>query len=255
MLAGKTRSVSSKLLGVIEIFTASDVALSLSDIARKSDLPLATTLRFVREWVAWGGLIRLDDGRYAVGTRLWEVGVQAPSLQSLRNAALPFLDDLLVGTRQNAQLAILQGFETLYVEKISARNSTVLMSRVGMRLPLHATGVGLVLLANSGQNYIDEYLELPLKKYTACTVVDPRQVRQRLASIRVTGFVRAEEELHSGVISLAAPVHDRSGRTVAAISAVVSVEQRNDRSLDMMVRVAGLGVSRALGFRGSRVAP
>ena len=178
------KSVSSKLLTVIEAFTATESALSLSEISRKTSLPLATTYRFVSEWVAWGGLIRRADGKYIIGTRLWEVGVQSPNLQILRNAAVPFLEDLVSETKQTAQLAILEGFDALYVEKIAARNSSVTISRVGKRLPLHATGVGLIFLAQANAEYVERYLSRPLKKFTPHTVVDPSLIRKRLNTIK-----------------------------------------------------------------------
>lgn len=245
-------TVSSKLLKIIEVFTPQEPHLSLSEISRKTGIPLATSYRFVNEWVTWGGLVRLPDGRYEVGTKLWEIGVQSPSLQVLRNAALPFLEDVLAETKQTAQLAILEGFDALYVEKLVARNSTVTISRVGSRLPLHATGVGLVLLAHSSADFVDEFLKGTRKKYTPYTVTDANEIRQRLIQIRRLGVIRVDEELHYGVASFAAPIKDRTGRTIAAISAVVPVSQKDDKTLELLVRVAGVGTSRVLGYKGNK---
>ena len=252
-MTGQTpRSVSSKLLSIIEVFSVSEPSLTLSEISRRTGLPLATTYRFMGEWVAWGGLVRLPTGKYSLGTKLWEIGVQSSDLQLLRNAAFPFLEDLLTETRQHTHLAILEGFDALYVEKISARNSTLAVARVGRRLPLHATGVGLVLLANAGKDFIDAYLEKPLKKYTPNTIIDPSVIRRRLATIKTSDVARVDEELHVGVISIASPVRGKTGKTVAAISVVVPVAHPGERGLHPMVRIAGLGISRVLGFRGNK---
>jgi len=248
--ARQTQSVSSKLLRVIEAFTSAEPALTLSEISRKTEIPLPTAYRFVGEWVAWGGLVRRADGRYVVGTRLWEVGVQSPNLQILKNAAIPYLEDLVSETKQTAQLAILEGFDALYVEKIAARNASVSISRVGSRLPLHATGVGLILLAQSDSDFIENYLARPLKKFTNHTITDPELIHPRLVNIRRTDLIRVEEELHTGILSIAAPVKDRSGKTIAAISSVVPIAQKDDKSLEFLVRSAGIGASRVLGFRG-----
>lgn len=243
-------SVSSKLLSVIEVFSASEPALSLSEISRKTTLPLATAYRFVGEWVTWGGLVRRSDGKYVLGTRLWEIGVQSPNLRILRNAAVPFLEDLVSETKQTAQLAILEGFDALYVEKIAARNSSVTISRVGNRLPLHATGVGLIFLAQASGEFVDTYLERPLKKYTKLTISDTAEIRSRLNTIKRMGLVRVEEELHVGITAIAAPVMDRSGKAIAAISAVVPTGYKDYRSLELMVRASAVGTSRLLGYRG-----
>lgn len=252
MTAQAPRSVSSKLLSIIEVFGISEPSLTLSEISRKSNLPLATTYRFVGEWVKWGGLVRNPNGKYSVGTKLWEIGVQSSDLQLIRTAAFPFLEDLLNETRQHTHLAILEGFDALYVEKISARNSTLAVARVGRRLPLHATGVGLALLANAERDFIDEYLGRSLKKYTAHTITDPQKIRQRLAYIRTSDVVRVDEELHVGVISVASPVRGKTGKTIAAISVVVPVTHTGSRALEPMVRIAALGISRVLGFRGRK---
>ena len=244
-----SQSVSQKLLSVIGAFSASEPALSLSEIARKVDMPLPTVYRFVGEWVEWGGLVRRDDGKYFIGTKLWEVGVQSPNLQILRNAAIPFLEDLVSETKQSAQLAILEGFDALYVEKITARNSSVTISRVGSRLPLHATGVGLIFLAQADQDFLNKYLLRNRKKFTPQTVTDENLIRQRLVNIKRNGLIRVEEELYSGILSIAAPVKDRSGRTIAAISAVVPMSYKDNRSLELLVRAAGVGTSRVLGFQ------
>ena len=87
------------------------------------------------------------DGSYAIGRRLWEVGSLAPARGGLRELALPFMEDLYEATHANVQLAVREGLEALFVEKISGRESVEILTRVGGRLPLHATGVGKVLLA------------------------------------------------------------------------------------------------------------
>lgn len=245
-------SVSAKLLSVIEVFSAQEHALTLSEIARRTGMPLPTVYRFVGEWTAWGGLVRRADGKYILGTKLWEIGVQSPNLQILKNSAIPFLEDIVSETKQTAQLAILEGFDALYVEKIAARNSTVTISRVGNRLPLHATGVGLVFLAFAGNDFIDSYLSKPLRKFTSYTKTSPDEVRQRISDIRRMGLARAEQELHLGIYSVAVPVKDRTGRTIAAISAIVPADQKDDRSLELLVRAAGIGTSRLLGFKNTR---
>ena len=162
---------------------------------------------------------------------------------------MPFLEDLLAATKQHSQLAILEGKDALYVEKLSSRSSTALVSRPGIRLPLHATGVGLVLLAHSSEGFLTEFLSSELPRYTENTVVSPERIRERLTSIRANGFVRVQEELHLGVVSIAAPVRDRLGKTIAAMSVVVPVEDKNKPALDTLVQWGAQGTSRVLGYR------
>lgn len=253
LLTEDSRSVASKLFAILN-FVSDDPSggSTLSEIAAGTGLPLSTTHRLVAEWVHWGGLSKSRDGGYAIGARIWEVGMTSPSIQTLRSAAMPFLEDLHNTTKQHAQLAILQGEDALYIEKLSSRNSAELISRPGIRLPLHATGVGLVLLAHSGNHFVDSFLRKELPVFTPRTVVDPDEIRQRLEEIRTRGYVRTEEELHLGVTSVAAPVRDRRGTTVAAMSVVVPLSLESPTPLETLVQWGALGTSRVLGFQRTR---
>ena len=245
-----SRTVADKLFAILDAVRENKAGrASLSGIASSAGLPVSTAHRLIAEWVRWGGLVRESDGMYSIGTKLWETGVTSPSIRNLRAAAMPFLEDLLYATKQHSQLAILDGLDALYVEKLSSRNSTALVSRPGIRLPLHATGVGLVLLAHAGEHLIKEYLSQELQRYTKNTVTNPSDIRQRLGTIRVNGFVRVEEELHHGVLSIAAPVRDRAGTTIAAMSIVVPVSESNRPSLETLVQWGAQGTSRMLGYR------
>ncbi len=245
-----SRSVAEKLFAILDAVREHRLGrVSLSEIAVAANLPVSTAHRLIGEWVAWGGLDREEDGTYMIGTKIWETGVASPSIQSLRTAAMPFLRDLLHATKQHAQLAILQGLDALYVEKLSSRNATRLVSRQGIRLPLHATGVGLILLAHAGESVVGEYLSQDLRRFTEKTVVDEQEIRQRLGMIRVNGFVRVEEELHHGVLSIAAPVSDRTGNTIAAMSIVVPVTENHPPAMETLVQWGARGASRMLGFK------
>jgi DNA-binding IclR family transcriptional regulator len=243
-------SVASRLFAILDAFTAPPAgALTLTELSRRAALPLSTTHRMVAEWVAWGGLTRLDDGRYSLGLRLWEVGVQTPTARNLRTLALPYLEDLYESTREHVHLAILDGHDALYVEKLSGHQAVHVVSRVGGRLPLHATGVGLVLLAFAPADLLDDYLASPLTKFTPLTMTEPELVRRRLAEIRAIGVARMSEEMTPGSSSLAAPILDRTGQVVAAVSVVTRTTSEADTAQEQAVRQAARGISRTLGYR------
>jgi len=92
----------------------------------------------------WGGLVRRDDGRYAVGPRLWDIGLLASLQTGLRQVASPFLHDVYAATLATVHLAVRDGHEVLYLERLAGRSSVPIVSTVGSRLPLHCTGVGKV---------------------------------------------------------------------------------------------------------------
>ncbi len=144
------RSVISKVVSLLDAFTADNPELSLGDLSRITGLPVSTTYRLASELVGWGGLERADSGTgYRIGMRLWELGALAPRGATLRELAQPFMQDLYAATGENVHLAVLDGHEALYVDTVSGRAAVPVRSRRGGRLPLHATGVGKVLLAHA----------------------------------------------------------------------------------------------------------
>jgi DNA-binding IclR family transcriptional regulator len=244
-------SVASRLFAILDAFTtpAPARALSLTEISQRAGIPLSTTHRMVAEWAEWGGLTRLEDGRYSLGLRLWEVGVQTPTARNLRTIALPYLEDLYELTREHVHLAILDGRDALYVEKLSGHRAVRVISRVGGRLPLHATGVGLVLLAFAPSELLDGYLASSLTRFTPATITEPESIRRRLAEIRATGVAYMSEEMTPGSSSIAAPIRDRTGQVVAAVSVVTRTLPEVDQVQEAAVRAAARGISRTLGYR------
>lgn len=241
--------VTARVLDVLGAFTAEVPVLGLSDIATRTGLPLTTAHRIVGELTAGGALDRGDDGRYRIGLRLWEIAHLAPASHGLREAAMPFLEDLHEVTRHNVQLAVLDPDdpgEVVYVERLSSRDAVSILSRPGSRLPSHATGVGLVLLAHADPADVEKLLARTLRRFTPHTVCDPEGVRTLLAQARSGGFVISDRQIEAVSLSVAAPVRRAGGPVVAALSIVVPAAGTNPHTWVPVVRAAARGISRAL---------
>lgn len=244
-----TRSASDRLLAVLGAFDRGSPALTLVEISRRADLPLATAHRLVAALAGWGALERDESGVYHIGLRLWELGALAPRGLALREAAMPFLEDLYESTHENVHLAVRDGLEVLYIERISGRSAVGVLSHVGARWPLHATGVGLVLLAHGAAALQEEVCGRELASFTPHTVTDPARLRRMLAEVRRTGCAVSDRQITDDALSVAAPVRGPRGDVVAAVSVVVHVDQAKTSALVPVVRLAGLGISRALGWQ------
>ncbi|MFE6486865.1 IclR family transcriptional regulator [Streptomyces sp. NPDC057757] len=242
-------SAPARLLAVLAAFDHEHPALSLTDISRRAGLTLTTAHRLVGALAEWGALERDEDGVYHVGLRLWEVAALAPRGLALRQAALPFLEDLYEATHENVQLAVRDGFEVVYIEWISGRSAVGVRIQVGARWPLHATGVGLALLAHGDLAFQEAYCERPLAAFTAHTVTDPARLRRELAEVRRTGVAVSSRQVTEDALSVAAPVRGAGGHVVAAVSVVVPQADARVPVLIPVVRVAARGISRALGWR------
>jgi DNA-binding IclR family transcriptional regulator len=140
-------SVTARALSLLGTFDEQHRSLTLSEMARRAGLALATAHRLTEELVAWGALTRKPSGRYVVGRRLWDIGLLAPVQTELRQIASPFLHDIYGATLATVHLAVRDGTQALYVDRLSGHASVPVVGRIGSRRPLYATGVGKVLLA------------------------------------------------------------------------------------------------------------
>ncbi|MEO7234122.1 MAG: IclR family transcriptional regulator [Lapillicoccus sp.] len=239
-------SVASRVLAVLAAFDDRHRTLTLTELATRTGLPLSTTHRLVAEVVAWGGVVRRDDGRYAVGRRMWDLGLLAPVQTGLRQVASPFLHDVYAATLATVHLAVRDGHEVLYLERLAGRSSVPIVSTVGTRLPLHCTGVGKVLLAFSPERVQRAVLTAPLRRVTRHTVTSPARLADQLARTRADGYASTVEEMSLGACSVAVPVR-REDRVVAAVGIVVPSLRRDRPRLVAALQVAVRGIERSLG--------
>ena len=242
---GKLTS-TGRALQILDCFTAASPALTLSDIARRLGRPASSTHRQLRELTRWGALERDEAGRYSIGLHLWEVGALAPRSKGLREAALPFLEDLYEATHENVQVAVLDGDEVVYVERLFSHRATPIIVRPGARLPLHATGVGQVLLAHAGTEQVNAVLSRPLKRYTQYTLADPAGLRRELAAIRRDGYAISDRQFELVSASVAAPIYGPGNTVVAALSIIIPSGDNTARSFVPAVVAAARGISRSL---------
>jgi len=247
-MAGNTgvpgTTVGSRLLAILDCFDVEHRELTLTEIAQRADMPLSTARRLITELVDWGGLERLPEGAYRIGVRLWQVGSLAPQARNLREAALPYMHDLLAATRENVQLAVLDGHEALCIEIITGSGAVPTATHVGGRLPLHTTGVGKVLLAFSPRTLLESVVAGGLRRYTIHSIIEPGRLAATLETVRGSGLAFSREEMTLGAVSVASPVI-ASGRLCGALGIVTHIGASLDR-LAPAVRTAALGVSRSL---------
>ncbi|MGH3643394.1 MAG: IclR family transcriptional regulator [Mycobacterium sp.] len=237
------QTVGSRLLAVLDCFDVGHRALTLTEIAKGAQLPLSTARRLIMELVAWGGLERVPDGSYRVGMRLWQVGSLAPQTRDLREAALPYMHDLFEATRENVQLAVLDGMEALCIEKVSGNKAVPTATQVGGRLPLHTTGVGKALLAFSPREFLEDVVARGLSRSTIHSIVEPGRLAAALEGVRRTGVAFSYQEMTIGAISVATPIIT-AGRLWGALGIVTHSGAALDR-LAPAVRTAALGVARS----------
>ncbi|MET9052090.1 IclR family transcriptional regulator [Streptomyces bacillaris] len=240
-----------KAASVLECFRPDGGTFRLTEIAARTGLAKTTAFRLCADLVRLG-LLERDGESYRLGGKLFELGSLVPRRLDLREAALPFLQDLFEATRETVHLGVREGHDVVYIERIHGHQALTLPSRIGGRLPLTCTGVGKALLAFSGSELADEVLAGPLPRLTPHSVTDPERLRTAVEQIRVSGLAYEEQEAALGVSCIASPVFD-GATAVAALSVAVPRGRFHPAQLAAAVRTAALGLSRVLRSGGGTV--
>jgi DNA-binding IclR family transcriptional regulator len=244
-------SVASRVLALLGAFDAEHPSLTLTELARRADLPLTTAYRLVGELVEWGALVRRPSGEYVVGRRLWDLGLLAPVQSGLRQVASPFLHDLYGATLATVHLAVREGTSVLYIDRLAGHVSVPVVSDVGSRLPMHATGVGKVLLAHAPED-VRARVCANLTRVTPYTITQPGRLRAELRRVLREGYAQTSEEMSLGACSVAVPIQVLDGAVVAALGIVVPSLGRDRPRLVAALRVAAQGIGRSLPLSESR---
>jgi IclR family acetate operon transcriptional repressor len=238
-------SVVERAVSVLSAFDLEHTELGVSELARRAGLPKSTVHRTVGELVRLR-LLEQDGPRLRLGMRLFELGQLVPRQRTLREAALPFLEDLRTATHATVHLAVLDGVEVVYVEILRGTEPPPLPSRVGGRLPAHATGVGKAILAFSAPEVVKARMDAGLTRRSPYTLVLPGPFTRELASIHEAGVSYDREESAVGVVCAAAPVFGPDGAVVGGLSVTGRAERLDVERMARAVPTPALALSRSL---------
>ncbi len=237
-------TVTGRALALLAAFDEEHRRLTLTELAERAALPLPTAHRLVGELTEWGALSRTTTGEYVVGRRLWDVGLLAPAQTGLRQIASPYLHDLYGATLATVHLAVREGTEVLYLDRLAGNASVPVVSDIGSRLPLHATGVGKVLLAHAPPSVQAEVLA-QLTRITPYTIIQPGTLRRQLSRVLREDYATTVEEMSLGACSVGVPVRV-DGAVVASVGIVVPGLRRDGDKLVTAMQVTARSIGRAL---------
>lgn len=245
---GGLKSVSSAL-DVLTCFE-NDHELGITDIARRLGVAKSTAHRLVTTLCARGFVERNPEtGCYRLGLRLFELGQLSVQRSRLRRAALPLLEDLRARTGHTIHLAVPDGADVIYVERLHSHRGLQLLGEVGRRFPAHITASGKVLAAFDPQ-FAKARRAAGFPPWTSCAIKTAARYDAVLAEARRTGFAVNDEEVVRGLTTVAAPVRDHTGRARAAISIVAPTRDLGGMvgTQARLVTAAAGRLARDLGF-------
>lgn len=248
MRSGEWDTPSNSVLGravrLLGAFDADHTVLTLAELVRRSGVPKSTAHRLVGELAA-NRLLEVDGGGIRIGMRVFELG-QLAGVRSLSEAALPLMEDLREATGATVHLVVLEGVEVVYLEILRGKGAPSMPSRVGGRMPAHATGVGKAILAFSPPEVVAARIEAGLPAVSPHTIVTPGLLTRELVRVAERGVAFDLEESGLGVVCVAAPVFGQEGAVVGGLSITGRAGRLDPERMAPAVRTAALALSRQL---------
>ncbi|MDT2006155.1 IclR family transcriptional regulator [Rhodococcus opacus] len=212
-------AVSGKLFHVLTCVADDDHdVVSLARLMQLTGLPKATVYRLLVDMVE-AGILEHGPGGYSLGSRLFEFGTAAPRYRRLREAALPYLEELREQLPDTIHLATVVGNKVLVLEKLHGRHHFRIPTAPGSKLPLHSTALGKVVLANS-EELTESVFKGGLGPVTRRTVTAPGLLFRQIMRAREEGVAFEAEETVLAVGCAAAPLYNEDGTIIGAISLV-----------------------------------
>ena len=216
----KSVKVLERAFRVLEAIAANQGEASLVTICRALSIPHSTIHRLLASLIKLGYVEQNQtNGHYRLGLKILSLSSVVLQMMDLRRIAYDFLYDLMHESGETANLVVLDGDEVVYIEKVESQAAVRYFSLIGRRAPVHATGVGKVLLSEMAQMDIIAILRNKgMPRLTERTITEIEPFLDELALVRKQGFAYDNEECEVGARCIAAPVRNHTGRVVAAMS-------------------------------------
>jgi len=228
--------------------------VGIAQLSSRVGLHASTVHRLLSTLIARGYVRQNPEtGRYLLGLKPLDVARAVRDHLDLRMEALPILQELMRSSGETANLAVMDDHQIVYLEQVSSPGWMLRMFvQVGARAPLHSTASGKVLLASLPDEEIHRMLRTyRLTPHASRTIVDASVLWQELEEVRRLGYATDHGEQEEGVSCIAGPVHDHSGRVVAAISISgpwIRITPERVPQLVPLVKEACCRLSAALGY-------
>jgi IclR family transcriptional regulator, pca regulon regulatory protein len=245
-------------LAILNCFTPERPTLGIAEIADGLGMSRSTTHRYVTTLVSLGFLKQDAGHRYYLSLRVADIGMSALHSMDLRDHAGTYLEDLRRSSGYTVNLAVLDGPEILYIVRARslrrAQRGIDLDLRPGSRLPAYCTSIGKVLLAYLSETEQQRLIsELELSSRRPNTIVTETALLDELNHVLDAGFATNDEELKSGLISMAVPIRDHTREIIAAVNmaadaSMISLEDLVDALGPHLISVADT-ISNRLGYR------
>jgi DNA-binding IclR family transcriptional regulator len=235
---------------------AREPGLAFTGIQARLGLPKSSTHHLISTMCELGLIKRRAVGGYALGSKLLELAGIANESHDLQRDAMPILREFAQQVRLTCHLGVFEQNEAIYLARVEGARDIVVRSHVGQRFPVNCSALGKSLVAWLPTAQLEGVIaNLAFDERMPKTVRNAGDFRRALAEVRRRGWALDDEEQAPNCRCVAAPIRDRDGQVVAAISAVGTLEQVDDKRLETLaaaVIVAANAVSEAAYSTGAQ---
>lgn len=242
-----------KALKTLELLCQTGGTWGVSDLARSLKLPKSNIHRLLSTLEAQGFVRQLPDKSYELTFKIWELGLAVISRVDVKNVAPRHMKQLVKTTNESVLLAVLDGFDVVYIDKVESQQAIQATTKVGSRIPAHCVGTGKAMLAHQSQEYIESFIR-SARAYTKNTVHQKTALLEQLRHVRIAGYAINRSEFREGVSGVGSAILDRDGKAVAAVG-VWGPDERVSSCLEMLakhVMRCAEEISHELGFVAPR---
>jgi IclR family pca regulon transcriptional regulator len=208
-----------KGLKVISVFDRAHPRLTLTEVAKELDLTRANARRILLTLTQLGYVKTEDNKHFSLTAKVLSLGYAYLSGLPFRDIAQPFMEDLAAAVNESCSMAVWEGQEIVYIARVHTQRIMTLALGVGTRLPLHATSMGKVLLAGLPTESLDQIVaDIAFETFTPYSIMEPETLLAQIDEVRAHGWALSDQELELGVRSIACPIRDQAGHTIAALN-------------------------------------
>lgn len=233
-------------LTVLTTFSGDYPRQTLSEVAERAGLARATARRLLHTLIN-AGYAATDGTTFWLTPRVLELGFTYLSALQLPDLAQPHLEAMSRELGETTSMSILDGFDIVYVSRVPTRRIMAVTITIGTRFPAHMTSMGRVLLAGLTPELIDAYFTTAeLTARTAATTVNEQDLRREIQLARTQGYCFVDQELESGLRSVAAPVRGPDGETVAAINVALAASAHSVEEIHSSIAPAVVATASAI---------
>lgn len=248
----------AKAARVLSLFNENNRKLRNVDIHRLTGFNKSTVMRLLLS-LEKVGYVEKDPGtgEYSIGVALFETGSKYLDQTDLHRQTMPVISELAGQCNETAYLAVLNGHEVIYLDRVESSKAIRTTSRVGGRVPLYCTGAGKAILAFQEERQIEAILKAAkIKAFTPRTLTERGKILKNLEEVRKRGYAVDNQEYEEEIKSIGAPVRDRNGRVAASICVAGPIWLMSDENMEKKLAFetmeAARRISQKIGYMPNR---